>query len=92
MRKIITRTIKSFVYSCKVANNEAETFENINVSATCILKHPEKQLSKLIPSGYTFIRVNGEPTENHERVYMELKDFIANAKPYVKQEGDVEED
>lgn len=91
MRKIITRTIISYVYNCNVANISKQSFESIPVETTVILKHPERQLQKKMPDGYTFISTNGEPEVKQTKLYMELKDFIAAAKPYVKQEGDEED-
>lgn len=91
MRKIITRTIVSYVYNCNVANMEKQSLETIPVETTVILKHPERQLPKKMPGGYTFISTTGEPEIKQTKLYMELKDFIAAAKPYEKQDGDVEE-
>lgn len=91
MRKIITRTIVSYVYNCNVANISKQSFENISIETTVILKHPERQLGKKMPEGYTFISVTGEPNVKQTKLYMELKDFIAAAKPYVKQDGDEED-
>lgn len=88
MRKLITRTIKSFVYTCKAANAETEKFEEIKVKTSVILKHPERQLQKLMPEGYTFIRFIGEPENTSEIRAMLLSDFIANSFAYEKQADD----
>lgn len=91
MRKIITRTITSFNYICNVANIEKQSFETYTVSTTVLLKHPERQLPKYMPEGLTFISIKGTPETVQQKVYMELKDFLAAAKPYVKQDGDTED-
>ena len=88
MRKLITRTIKSYIYTCKAANAKTETFEEIKVPASVILKHPERQLAKLMPEGYTFIRVIGEPENTSEVRAMLLSDFLASSFKYEKQAGD----
>lgn len=91
MRKIIARTVTSYIYECNVANTVAQTFETLNVETTVVLKHPERQLPKYMPEGYVYISTNGEPALKQNKVYMELKDFLSYAKPYTKQDGDTEE-
>lgn len=88
MRNIIVRSIKSFEYTCKAANINTCTVDTITVKTPTNLKHPERQLAKYMPEGYTFMATIGDPTPTIEKYFMETKTFLANAKPYVPQEGD----
>ena len=89
-RKIITRTITNYSYTCNVANINTRSFEEYKVLTTVPLKHPERQLAKKMPEGLTFISVAGEPEIIMNKLYMNLEDFIANAKPYEHLDGDEE--
>ena len=90
MRKIITRAITNYSYTCNVANVNTRSFEEYKVLTTVPLKHPERQLAKKMPEGLTFISLVGEPEIVMNKLYMNLEDFIANAKPYEQLDGDEE--
>lgn len=90
MRNIIVRSVRMFDYICNVANKETQSFETITVSVPTNLKNPEKKIQKYIPSNYVFISfVNSSPELIIIKYFMETKDFMQYAKPYIPSANDV---